>query len=70
MPIPPGEVSDRLKTALRARHYSLRTEEAYVGWVRRYAAFHGERPLDELGEGEICRLTQDGSAWWLDGIYD
>ena len=24
----------------------------------------------ELGEGAICRLTQDGSAWWLDGIYD
>ena len=24
----------------------------------------------ELGEGVICRLTQDGSAWWLDGIYD
>jgi len=24
----------------------------------------------ELAEGVICRLTQDGSAWWLDGIYD
>ena len=24
----------------------------------------------ELGEGVICRLTHDGSAWWLDGIYD
>ncbi len=53
MPIAPAEVSDRLRTALRARHYSLRTEEAYVGWVKRYAAFHGERPPDELGEAEI-----------------
>ena len=53
MSIPPVEVSDRLKTALRARHYSLRTEEAYVAWVRRYAAFHGGRPPDELGEAEI-----------------
>ncbi len=53
MPVPLAEVLDCLKTALRARHYSLRTEEAYVGWVKRYAAFHGERPLGELGEAEI-----------------
>jgi integron integrase len=53
MPSPLADLSDRLRVALRARHYSLRTEEAYVGWVRRYAAFHGGRPLDELGEAEI-----------------
>jgi integron integrase len=53
MPISPAEVSGRLRTALRARHYSLRTEEAYVGWVRRFATFHGERPLPDLGEADI-----------------
>jgi integron integrase len=53
MPIQLDEVSDRLRTALRARHYSLRTEEAYLGWVRRYASFHGGRSLDDLGEAEI-----------------
>ena len=27
---------DRVRAAIRARHYSLRTEEAYVGWIRRF----------------------------------
>jgi len=44
---------DRLRAALRARHYSLRTEEAYVAWVRRYVLFHGKRHPDEMGEAEI-----------------
>ena len=32
---------DRVRAALRARHYSLRTEDAYVGWIRRFVVFHG-----------------------------
>ena len=44
---------DRLRAAIRARHYSLRTEEAYVAWVRRYVLFHGKRHPDEMGEAEI-----------------
>jgi site-specific recombinase XerD len=53
MPSPPVDLSDRLRIALRARHYSLRTEEAYVGWVTRYVPFHGKRPPEEMGEAEI-----------------
>ncbi|MSO21961.1 MAG: hypothetical protein EXQ58_01630 [Acidobacteria bacterium] len=34
---------DRVRDAIRARHYSLRTEEAYVGWVRRFILFHNKR---------------------------
>ena len=34
---------DRLRGALRARHYSRRTEDAYVAWIRRYIIFHGKR---------------------------
>ena len=34
---------DRVRLAVRARHYSLRTEEAYVAWVRRFVLFHGKR---------------------------
>lgn len=29
---------DRLRAAIRARHYSLRTEEAFLGWIRRFPA--------------------------------
>jgi len=39
--------------AIRARHYSLRTEEAYTAWVRRYVLFHGKRHPSELGPAEI-----------------
>jgi integron integrase len=44
---------DQLRTALRARHYSRRTEEAYSLWVRRYVRFHGLRHPAEMGEPEI-----------------
>ena len=29
--------------AIRVRHYSIRTEQAYVGWIKRYILFHGKR---------------------------
>jgi hypothetical protein len=44
---------DRLGTAIRVRHFSPRTEEAYAGWVRRYIVFHGRRHPDQMGEAEI-----------------
>jgi integron integrase len=44
---------DRLRTAIRLRHFSPRTEEAYAGWVRRYIVFHGKRHPDQMGEAEI-----------------
>jgi integron integrase len=50
---------DRLRAALRARHYSLRTEEAYVAWVRRYVLFHGKRHPGEMGEAEINAFLTD-----------
>ena len=42
-----------LRRALRVRHYSPRTEEVYVAWVRRYVRFHAGRHPRELGEAEI-----------------
>lgn len=44
---------DQVRTAIRTRHYSLRTEQAYVHWIKRYIYFHGKRhPLD-MGATEI-----------------
>ena len=40
---PRPRLLDRVIEALRARHYSRRTEEAYVAWMRRYIFFHGKR---------------------------
>jgi len=49
----PGTLLASLRTALRTRHYSPRTEEAYAGWVRRYVRFHGTRHPAELGPGAV-----------------
>ena len=50
---------DRLRAAIRVRHYSRRTETAYVGWVRRYIHFHGIRHPDELGSVEVVEFLSD-----------
>src|ERR1051325_11012925 len=44
---------DQLSDALRTRHYSYRTEQAYVDWVRRYILFHQKRHPGTMGEQEI-----------------
>jgi Phage integrase, N-terminal SAM-like domain len=47
---------DRVRWHLRAKHYSIRTEQAYVDWIRRYILFHRKRHPNEMGEKEINRL--------------
>lgn len=44
---------DQLSDALRMHHYSYRTEQAYVDWVRRYILFHHKRHPNDLGAEEI-----------------
>ena len=44
-----GDVS----AALRLRHYSVRTEEAYLSWIKRYILFHRKRHPKEMGEVEV-----------------
>ncbi len=44
---------DQLREALRLRHYSIRTEQAYVHWARRFILFHRKRHPIEMGEAEV-----------------
>jgi integrase len=44
---------DQLRFALRAKHYSYRTEQAYVHWVRRFILHHGKRHPKDMGGSEI-----------------
>jgi integron integrase len=46
----------QLRTAIRTRHYSPRTEEAYVQWVRRFIRFCRTRHPRELGAGDVTRF--------------
>lgn len=43
----------RMRDDIRRRHYSIRTEQAYLDWARRYILFHGKRHPNDLGEAEI-----------------
>ncbi len=62
----PPRLLDRVRTGLRARHYSPRTVRAYVGWVRRYVVFHGKRHPDQMGGVEVgaflSSLAVDGKV--------
>src|SRR5207253_1741386 len=51
--VAPRTLLGRLRAAVRARHYSPRTEESYVGWVKRFVVFHGRQHPDQLGEAEV-----------------
>ncbi len=55
----PPRLLDRVRGAIRARHYSRRTEKAYVGWIRRYVLFHGKRHPSEMGAPEITSFLTD-----------
>ncbi|AAZ97168.1 integron integrase [Thiobacillus denitrificans ATCC 25259] len=44
---------DRVRAEIRVRHYSLRTEQSYVDWARRYILFHQKRHPAEMGAAEV-----------------
>src|SRR3989454_12250822 len=46
----------QVRRAIRLRHYSRRTEDAYVAWVRRFVKFCGLRHPRELGHGDVTRF--------------
>ncbi|HQS83107.1 MAG TPA: integron integrase [Thiobacillus sp.] len=56
MPEQPAEnprLLDQLRDRIRVMHYSLRTEQAYLQWVKRYILFHGKRHPVEMGKEEV-----------------
>lgn len=48
-----SELLDRMRAEIRTRHYSIRTEEAYADWARRFILFHGKRHPQEMGADEV-----------------
>ena len=49
----PPKLLDQLRAEIRVRHYSIRTEQAYVDWVRRFILFHNKRHPKDMGAGEL-----------------
>lgn len=44
---------DEVRGRIRTKHYSLRTEQAYTHWIKRYIYFHGKRHPVEMGAAEV-----------------
>jgi len=61
---PKPKLLDQVRQAIRRRHYSDRTEKAYVHWIKRYIFFHNKRHPLEMAEPEIAQflssLATDG----------
>lgn len=49
----PKKILQRVREEIRRRHYSIRTEEAYLHWIKRYILFHKKRHPDDMDEKEI-----------------
>jgi Phage integrase, N-terminal SAM-like domain len=50
---------EQVRQAIRTRHYSDKTEEAYVGWIRRFIFFHNKRHPTDMAEAEIARFLSN-----------
>jgi len=51
--MPPPKLLEQYRERLRLKHYSLRTEDAYLHWARRFIYFHGKRHPQEMGGPEV-----------------
>lgn len=49
----PPKLLDRVRERIRFKHYSIRTEDSYVQWIRRFILFHGKRHPSEMGAVEV-----------------
>lgn len=52
----PPRLLDEVRRKIRFKHYSLRTERAYVGWIRRFILANGKRHPREMGEADVERF--------------
>lgn len=53
MQAPSKKLLEQVRDALRTKHYSYRTEESYLEWIKRYIMFHGKRHPKEMGAAEV-----------------
>jgi site-specific recombinase XerD len=51
--MPTPKLLDQVRNVIRVKHFSLSTERAYVGWIRRFILFHHKKHPKEMAESEI-----------------
>jgi len=47
---------DQVREKLRVKHYSIRTEQAYVDWIKRFVLFHRKRHPETMGNREVSEF--------------
>ena len=55
-PLQPPKLMDQVRAAIRVHHFSRRTEDAYVTWIRRFIIFNGKRHPRKMGAAEVTRF--------------
>lgn len=55
----PPKLLEQVRTAIRVRHYSLRTEQSYLHWIKRFILFHGKRHPRDMGAREVEAFLSD-----------
>ena len=53
---PMPKLLDQVREHIRFKHYSIRTEQAYLHWVRDYILFHKKRHPKEMGKNEVTEF--------------
>ena len=51
--MPPPRLFDQLRDRIRVKHYSLRTEDAYLHWICRFILFHGKKHPREMDGPQV-----------------
>lgn len=59
IPNPKAKLLDQVREVLRVKHYSIHTEGAYVGWIKRFIFFHGKRHPREMSAPEVQAFLSD-----------
>jgi len=69
---------DQVRQVIRVKHYSLRTEESYINWIKRFIFFHSKKHPIEMGEKEIGEFIiaweqvfntpKDWNPWVIENI--
>ena len=54
----PRRLLDQVRDAIRLKHYSLRTEQAYVDWVKRYILFHKKQHPKDMGAAHVKAFSE------------
>jgi len=55
----PLRLLEQVRVAIRAKHYSLRTEDTYVQWIRQFILFHDKRHPQAMGGAEVQQFLTD-----------